>query len=118
MLDQLFDEKSMSIDVVLEFSVDEAVLLERIEGRRIHLASGRSYHMTYNPPKVDGIDDITGEPLIHRQDDTREALAKRMVSYRESTEPILEFYRARGILHTLNATAPIEEVSKQVETEL
>ena len=118
MLDELFEEKEMNIDVVLEFKVDEEVLLERIEGRRIHPASGRSYHLKFNPPKVDGLDDITGEPLIHRADDTREALNRRMVSYRESTTPILDFYDKRGILHTLNATAPIEEVSCQIECEL
>jgi len=64
----------MTIDRVLEFQVDEQVLLERIEGRRIHQPSGRSYHLKFNPPKTDGIDDVTGEPLIHRQDDTKEAL--------------------------------------------
>ena len=122
MLDELFEEKEMNIGVVLEFQEDEEVLLEEIEGmnehamliwpyicsegRRIHPASGRSYHLKLKPPKVDGLDDITGEPLIHRADDTREALNRHMVSYRESTTPILDFYDERGILHTLNATAP------------
>ena len=65
----------MTIDFVFEFKIDdEALLIERVEGRRVHLNSGRSYHVIYNPPKVDGIDDITGEALIKRKDDTREAL--------------------------------------------
>ena len=80
-LDTMFASKGMNIDRVLDFKVDEDVLIERIEGRRIHQASGRSYHVTFNPPKVEGIDDVTGEPLMQRKDDTREALTKRMASY-------------------------------------
>ena len=60
---------------------------------------------------VEGHDDVTGEPLIHRQDDTKEALEKRMAAYHENTEPILEYYRQRNVLVTLDATAPIKEVS-------
>ena len=97
-LDSMFQSKNMNIDRVLEFNVDENVLAERIEGRRIHQASGRSYHLKFNPPKVEGKDDVTGEPLMHRKDDTREALVKRMGSYHSSTTPILEYYKARGIL--------------------
>ena len=77
----MFKEQGKHIDKVVEFKVDEDVLAERIEGRRIHKASGRSYHVKFNPPKQEGIDDVTGEPLMHRADDTREALVKRMASY-------------------------------------
>ena len=110
-LDTMFASRNMNIDRVLEFNVDENVLAERIEGRRIHQASGRSYHLTFNPPKVEGKDDVTGEDLMHRKDDTREALVKRMGSYHKSTSPILEYYKTRGVLRTLNATAPIADVA-------
>ena len=73
-LDSMMASKKLNIDKVLEFRVDPEKLVERIEGRRIHVSSGRSYHMKFNPPKVEGKDDVTGEPLIHRKDDTREAL--------------------------------------------
>jgi len=63
-LDEMFKSNNMKIDRVLEFNVDENVLLQRIEGRRIHMASVSSYHITNNPPKVEGKDDITGEPLV------------------------------------------------------
>ena len=63
-LDEMFKNNNMKIDRVLEFNVEESVLVQRIEGRRIHMASGRSYHIMNNPPKVEGKDDITGEPLI------------------------------------------------------
>ncbi len=117
-LDTMFQNKNMNIDRVLEFNVDENVLAERIEGRRIHQASGRSYHLKFNPPKVEGKDDVTGEPLMHRKDDTREALTKRMGSYHSSTAPILEYYKARGILRTLNATAPMSDVASQIDKSL
>ena len=114
----MFATKQMNIDRVLEFKVDEDVLGERIEGRRIHVASGRSYHLKFNPPKVAGKDDVTGEDLIHRKDDTREALVKRMASYHGQTAPILDYYKQRGNLRTLNATAPIKDVEGQINKAL
>ena len=113
-LGQMMEEKHRSIDRVLEFKVDEGVLAERITGRWIHAASGRSYHTKFNPPKAEGKDDITGEPLMQRKDDTIEALAKRMESYNTSTQPILDFYRGQGKLFTLNATAPINTVASEI----
>ena len=80
-LDTMFKSAGKKIDKVIEFKVDDDVLIERIEGRRIHKASGRSYHVKFNPPKKDGIDDLTGEPLIQRADDTKEALVKRLDGY-------------------------------------
>ena len=110
-LDAMFASRNMNIDRVLEFKVDEDLLVERIEGRRIHQASGRSYHVTFNPPKVDGKDDVTGEPLMQRKDDTREALTSRIASYNKNTMPILDYYKSRGTLRTVHGSAPIKEVS-------
>ena len=117
-LDLMFESRKMNIDRVLEFKVDEEVLAERVEGRRIHQASGRSYHLKFNPPKVEGKDDITGEDLMHRKDDTREALGKRMASYASSTMPILDYYKNRGTLRTLNATASMADVESQINKSL
>lgn len=117
-LDDMFKSRNMNIDRVLEFKVNEDVLVERIEGRRIHAASGRSYHTKFNPPKVEGIDDVTGEPLMQRKDDTREALEKRMGSYNKATLPILDYYKSRGTLRTLNATAPINDVRSEINRAL
>ena len=114
-LDNMLAGRKMNIDRVLEFNVDENVLAERIEGRRIHQASGRSYHLKFNPPKVEGKDDVTGEDLIHRKDDTREALTKRMASYHSQTVPILDYYKNRNTLRTLNATAPMKDVAAQID---
>jgi len=80
-LDDMMNKRHTKIDRVIEFKVDDNVLVERVEGRRIHLASGRSYHTKFNPPKVEGKDDITGEPLIQRKDDNADTLKKRMSNY-------------------------------------
>ena len=114
-LDSMLAGRKMNIDRVLEFNVDENVLAERIEGRRVHPASGRSYHLKFNPPKVEGKDDLTGEDLIHRKDDTREALTQRMATYHAQTVPILDYYKARNNLRTLNATAPMKDVAAQID---
>ena len=66
---------------MIEFKVNDDILVERIEGRRIHAASGRSYHVKFNPPKVEGKDDVTGQDLMQRKDDTKEALVTRLTAY-------------------------------------
>ena len=98
----------------MEFKVVDDILIERIEGRRVHLNSGRSYHVKFNPPKVDGIDDVTGEPLIQRKDDNAEVLKKRMGQYHGQTAPILEYYRKKNILTTLDAMKPIDTVWQDI----
>ena len=100
---------------MLEFEVDEKKLLQRIQGRRVCLSNGRSYHVEFNPPKVEGIDDETGEPLIWREDDRPASFIERMKVYHESTIPILNYYRSLGKLKTLDATASIAEVQEQIK---
>ena len=85
-------DSGVSIDVVLEIQVDDEEIVERMSGRRVHLDSGRVYHVVYNPPKVDGIDDETGEPLIQREDDKEETVRKRLQVYHEQTKPLVDFY--------------------------
>ena len=114
MLDELFESRGMKVDRVLEFKVDEEDLIERIEGRRVHQASGRSYHVKFNPPKAEGRDDVTGEALMQRKDDTREALVKRMQLYNSLTIPVLDYYKPRNNIRTLNAGAPIADVESQI----
>jgi len=82
-LDDMLNSKQKKIDRVLEFKVNDDILIERIEGRRVHVASGRSYHVKFNPPRVENVDDITGEPLIQRKDDNAEVLKKRMGNYHQ-----------------------------------
>ena len=83
----------INIDLVIEINVSDNVIIERLGGRRVHPASGRIYHVKYSPPKTEGIDDITGEPLIIRDDDCRETIVKRLDTYHQQTEPLINFYK-------------------------
>ena len=85
-------ELNIDVDYVLEISVDDAEIIKRMSGRRAHLASGRTYHTVYNPPKKEGVDDITGEALVQREDDKEETVKKRLNIYHEQTEPLIEYY--------------------------
>lgn len=82
----------VAIDYVLEIDVPDAAIVERMSGRRVHLASGRTYHVKFNPPKVAGKDDMTGEDLIQRDDDSEVTVRKRLDVYHQQTEPLVEFY--------------------------
>ena len=82
------------IEFVLEIDVPEAEIISRMGGRRVHLASGRTYHVKFNPPKVEGRDDVTGEPLIQREDDREATVRDRLTVYRAQTKPLIEFYSA------------------------
>ena len=83
---------SIHLEHVLEIAVDDEELVRRITGRRLHLASGRTYHIKYHPPKVDGKDDVTGEPLIQREDDTEQTVRKRLQIYQQQTAPLIGYY--------------------------
>jgi adenylate kinase len=85
-------DSGVNIDHVVEVAVDDEEIIERMAGRRVHLASGRTYHIIYNPPKKDGFDDETGDPLIQRNDDQESVVRDRLSVYHEQTEPLIHFY--------------------------
>jgi adenylate kinase len=89
---QAMKDEGVDIEYVVEIAVDDAEIIKRMSGRRVHLASGRTYHVIYNPPKQEGKDDVTGEPLIQRDDDTEETVRKRLEVYHAQTEPLVEYY--------------------------
>ena len=82
----------VAIEVVLEIDVPDTSIVERMSGRRVHLASGRTYHLKFNPPKVAGHDDVTGEPLIQREDDREATVRHRLSVYKAQTQPLVDFY--------------------------
>ena len=86
-------EAGVAIDAVVEIDVPDEEIIKRMSGRRAHLASGRTYHIIYNPPKVEGKDDVTGEPLIQRDDDKEETVKKRLEVYHAQTEPLVDYYK-------------------------
>ena len=85
-------EAGVKLDCVLEIDVPFDAIIERMSGRRAHVASGRTYHVKFNPPKVEGIDDVTGEPLIQRDDDKEDTVKKRLEVYSAQTRPLVEYY--------------------------
>jgi adenylate kinase len=85
-------DKGVPIDCVVEIDVDDEEIIKRMSGRRVHLASGRTYHVVFNPPKEEGKDDETGEPLIQREDDQEDTVRQRLAVYHEQTEPLIEYY--------------------------
>ena len=89
---QAMKDAGVPIDFVLEIDVPFDAIIDRMSGRRVHPASGRSYHIKFNPPKAEGKDDVTGEPLIQRDDDKEETVRKRLQVYNDQTRPLVEYY--------------------------
>jgi adenylate kinase len=85
-------KQKVAVDAVVEIDVDDAEIIKRMSGRRVHVASGRTYHVVFNPPKVEGKDDETGEDLIQRDDDQEDTVKKRLDVYHEQTEPLIDYY--------------------------
>ncbi|MDA1116722.1 MAG: adenylate kinase [Proteobacteria bacterium] len=108
----------VGIDHLLEIDVPEAEIILRMSGRRVHPASGRSYHVVFNPPRAEGKDDVTGEPLVQRDDDREETVQKRLEVYQRQTRPLVEYYtrwaasgdqRAPRI-HRISGLGSVEEI--------
>ncbi len=116
----------IKLDFVLEIDVPDAAIVERMSGRRVHIASGRSYHLRFNPPKVDNLDDVTGEPLIQRVDDLEETVLKRLAVYAAQTRPLVEYYArwaesgdpAAPAYRKISGTGSVEEITARALTAL
>ena len=112
----------VKLDLVLEIDVPDEAIVERMSGRRAHVASGRTYHVKFNPPKVDGKDDVTGEPLSQRDDDTEETVKKRLQVYQSQTRPLMDYYRnwaATGDAQAprcarISGTGAVDEITARV----
>lgn len=112
-------DNGIVIDHVIEFDVADDIIVERMAGRRVHPASGRVYHLQYNPPKVAGKDDVTGEDLVIRVDDVEATVRKRLAIYHEQTEPLVGYYRQEAAAgntqyHHIDGTQPVEEVGAEL----
>ncbi|XP_041741385.1 GTP:AMP phosphotransferase AK3, mitochondrial isoform X2 [Coregonus clupeaformis] len=93
-----------SVDRVINLDVPFQTIKQRLTSRWLHLPSGRVYNIDFNPPKISGLDDVTGEPLIQRDDDRPETITRRLKSYENQTQPVLEYYRSKGMLETFSGT--------------
>jgi len=112
-------ENGIDVDFVLEFDVPDEEIVKRMSGRRVHSASGRVYHTVYNPPKVEGKDDVTGEDLTIRADDVEETVRKRLGIYHDQTAPLVSYYSKEAEAGnskyvTFDGTQAVELVSKQL----
>ena len=115
-LDAMLAERGQALDHVILIEVDEAALVDRIAGRFTCQRCGASYHERYKRPQVEGVCDMCGTAdFVHRADDRPEAVKTRFEVYRRQTAPILPYYRARGILRTVNGMADIDDVTRQIE---
>ncbi len=111
------NDMGVSIDTVIEIVVEDEEIVKRMAGRRVHLQSGRTYHVEFNPPKVEGVDDVTGEPLIQRDDDKEETVRKRLSVYHEQTKPLVGFYSAPGQkvkFSSIAGVGSVEDITKKV----
>ena len=118
-LDQMLRDKGLRLDRVIELTVDEAALIDRIAGRFSCVKCGASYHERYNRPKVDGTCDVCGaHEFVHRADDRPETVHARLEAYRAQTAPILPYYRDKGILRSIDGMAEIDEVTRHIEAAL
>ncbi|XP_034480057.1 adenylate kinase [Drosophila innubila] len=115
-LDKLLDKRKTGLDAVIEFAIDDSLLVRRITGRLIHQASGRSYHEEFAPPKVSMKDDITGEPLMKRSDDNAEALKKRLEAYHKQTRPLVDYYGLRGLHFKVDAAKKSSDVFSTIDS--
>lgn len=113
-------EAGIEIDYVLEFDVPDEVIVERMAGRRVHPGSGRVYHVTFNPPKEDGKDDVTGDDLIVRKDDKEETVRHRLSVYHEQTEPLVSYYQnlaEQNVVkyHKVDGTKDVNEIKDELK---
>lgn len=115
-------QASVPIEHVVEVAVSDATIVERMSGRRVHLPSGRSYHVKYNPPKKDMVDDLTGEPLVHRKDDEEATVKNRLDVYHRQTEPLIGYYATWAAdgdtraprYHRIDGLGRVEEVRDRI----
>ncbi len=115
-LDRMLAEKGLRLDAVIEMTVDEPALIDRIAGRFSCAKCGASYHDSFHRPKREGVCDACGATdFIRRADDRPEAVKTRLEAYRQQTAPILPYYRAKGVLRTVDGMADIDEVGRQIE---
>ncbi|MFI3215519.1 MAG: adenylate kinase [Methylococcales bacterium] len=105
------------IDTVIEIDVSDEQIVMRMAGRRVHTKSGRSYHVQFNPPKVEGLDDLTGDALIQRDDDKEETVRKRLAVYHEQTQPLVDYYAApeqNVKFSSIKGIGSVEEISAKI----
>ena len=114
-LDKLLEKLNQALDAVIVIDVSDDNIVDRMGGRRVHLPSGRVYHIEYNPPKIEGKDDETQENLIVREDDKEETVRKRLEIYHNDTSPLINHYKHKNIVFQINGELKLSDVSQEIE---
>ena len=114
-LEEMLNGIDKTLDAVFFFSLDEEVVVKRLTARRVCSNCGAVYNMIYNPPKVEGICDICGGKLIVRDDDKEETVRNRLKTYNKDTAPLIDYYKEKGLLYTIDASLSVENVTKEIE---
>ena len=117
-LDQILSDMNQKIDVVIRLCVPDDLAIRRIAGRRFHITSGRSYNIEFNPPKIEGKDDVTGENLVQREDDKEKIVQSRLNTYHELTEPLVRYYQKQGILKAIDGSGSPENIYAEIKQPL
>lgn len=117
-LDRVLERTGRRVEAAVLFQVPREALVRRLAGRWVCRAGGHVYHEVYSPPRVPGRCDVDGSELVQREDDRPETVERRLEVYARQTEPVVEYYRARGVLHTVDASGDPEEVGRRVEAVL
>ncbi len=114
---EAIERRGIAIDCVIELVIDDLTLVKRLSGRRIHLQSGRIYHILHQPPCVPGKDDITGQDLTMREDDQEDVIQQRLQVYRQQTQPLIDYYRNHACVHRympINADDSVERIREKI----
>jgi adenylate kinase len=119
-------DTGIKLDHVIEIAVPDEEIIKRLSGRRVHLSSGRVYHMIFNPPAVDNKDDVTGEELVQREDDKEETILNRLKVYHKETEPLIDYYKRWAstgsneapLFHCINGLGDVETIFQEILTVL
>ena len=117
-LDALLDSIGHTLNAAVVIQVPDDVIVDRMGGRRVHLDSGRVYHINYNPPKKEGIDDISGDPLVIREDDKEATVRKRLIVYHDMTKPLIDYYASKNLNANINGNDSIEFVQEEIKNVL
>ena len=113
-LDNILKNLNQKLDKIVVLEVKDEDIIERMSGRRMHIESGRVYHIKFNPPQNEGLDDITNEKLTIRKDDQPETVKKRLMIYHETTKPLIEYYTSKNIVSSINGNKSIEDIHSEI----
>ena len=117
-LEDLLTSLNQTLNKVIVLDVPDNDIVDRMGGRRMHLSSGRVYHIKYNPPKKDGLDDITGEELVIRKDDQKETVLKRLDIYHSTTKPLINYYQEKNIVQKIDGSSDINIINENIMNSL